>query len=109
MSIFVLMVESNCADASKEADFNEWYNSVHVQDVLKTGIVRKATRYELTTPPAEGRGKYLAFYEIETNDISTTMEEYKNKMKIFAEGRISSLMKPACGNIYKKLVSFENQ
>ena len=109
MASFILMIESNCSDPAKEAEFNEWYTNVHVQDVLKTGIVKRATRYEATAPPAEGRGKFVAIYEIESNDIAATMEEYKSKMKVIAEGRFSALMKPACGGTFKKLASFEKK
>jgi hypothetical protein len=109
MASFVFMVESNCADPTREAELNDWYNSVHVQDVLKTGIVKKATRYELTTPPGEGRGKFLAVYEIDTDDIVATMEEYKNKMMVLSAGRISDLLKSVSRSTYKKLVSFEKK
>ena len=72
MAKALLLVMTNAKDAAQEADFNEWYDNVHLEDVLMTPGIKKATRYELAGRPREGRGKYLALYEIETDDPSAS-------------------------------------
>ena len=68
MAKWLLIVETNCTDATRETEFNEWYDKTHLPDILETQGFMKATRYE-NTKPSEGKGKFLAIYEIEANDI----------------------------------------
>ena len=43
MAKWLLVVGSNCADAARETEFNEWYEKTHLPDVLETlGIKRKS-------------------------------------------------------------------
>ena len=115
MASWLFIVESNCIDPAREKEFNDWYNQIHIPDIMSTKHINKATRYELTTPPgkldyitslADGRGKYLAVYEIETDDIEATMSAFRTKMEIIAKGRMSSLMKATSRGIYRKIASF---
>jgi hypothetical protein len=66
----LLLVFSNCADPSKEDEFNEWYTNVHVPDVLQTPGAVSAQRYRNVRPGKGTRAlpKYLALYEIESED-----------------------------------------
>lgn len=63
----VLIVLVNNKEPSKEADFNKWYNEVHIPDVLKTRCYYQATRYE-SIDPKPGQAKYLAIYETDHED-----------------------------------------
>lgn len=72
MERWINMVEVTCADPSREEEFNDWYDNVHLPDVLKTPGFVAARRY-ITKEYRDGRGKYLAIYEIETDDIDKTM------------------------------------
>ena len=82
MAKWLLVVETNSADAAREAEFNAWYDKIHLPDVLETPSFIKATRYE-DTKPLEGKAKFLATYEIEADDIDEAMKvtEFKNKPK----------------------------
>ena len=75
----VFIVLSNPTDEAQEAEFNQWYDNVHLGDVLQTPGIVRATRYRLTgSRPKDGRGKYLALYEIEAEDpagIFAVMQE----------------------------------
>src|SRR5215212_9706989 len=54
-----------------EAEYNEWYNTVHLQDLVKLPGIKAAQRYKLAPiSAADGKQKYLALYEIETDDVS---------------------------------------
>lgn len=66
------MVEQNC-DPAREAEYHEWYNTMHIPDILATPSFVSARRYQIKDF-RDGRGKYLAIYEIETDDIDSTMK-----------------------------------
>lgn len=106
MGKFLLVVESNCKDPACEKEFNDWYNQIHIPDIMSTGYIDKATRYELTTAPSEGRGRYLAVYEIESDNIDATMSEFRAKMDVIAKGRMSNLMKATSRGVYREIASF---
>jgi hypothetical protein len=60
--------------AGREDEFNHWYDDVHMPEVLATPGFVAGQRYALAGPGAEDRPRYLAVYEIETDDLSTTLE-----------------------------------
>mgnify|MGYP001179301195 CR=1 FL=1 len=53
--------------AGKETEYNDWYDNVHVPDVLKVPGVCGAKRYEIAhlDPNTEPPHKYLAIYELD--------------------------------------------
>jgi hypothetical protein len=92
MEKWVLVVDTNCNDPAKEAEFNEWYDTVHLQDVLTIPGVVRASRYE-NASPAEGQAKFIALYEIETEDVLQVMAGLGEGMARWAEeGHISPLV-----------------
>ena len=92
MAKWLTIVGTNCADAARETEFNEWYDKIHLPDVLETPGFVRATRYE-NTEPSEGEAKFLALYEIETDDIDAFMKaNAENMAKKRAEGRFSELL-----------------
>jgi len=80
MEKWLVIVETNCKDAAREAEFNRWYDTVHIPDVLSSPDHKSAARYILKDP-APGKGKYIAIYEIETDDIKKTMETSMKQME----------------------------
>ena len=74
MNKIVFVVESNCADPAREDEFNEWYNNIHVPDVLEMSGVLRGSRY-VRMNPSEGQAKYLAIYEIETDDFQSIVSQ----------------------------------
>lgn len=71
----VFIVQTNAIAPEREEEFNDWYNQVHLADVLKVDGYVAATRYELQDIELfEGlerpTRKYLAIYEMETDDIA---------------------------------------
>lgn len=70
MARYVLVVHSNPVDG-REQEYNEWYDKRHLADLLALPGVIAARRYTLaqaqvTAAPQPYR--YLALYEIETED-----------------------------------------
>ncbi|MFC1932243.1 DUF4286 family protein [Chloroflexota bacterium] len=105
MAKWLLVVETNCADAAREAEFNEWYDKTHLPDVLETPGFVRATRYQ-NTEPSEGEAKYLATYEIETDDIDGFMKAHNDNMAgKRAAGRYSELLVIVSRGTYRQLSS----
>ena len=105
MAKWLLVVETNCTDAARETEFNEWYDKTHLPDVLETPGFIRATRYE-NTEPSERKAKFLATYEIETNDIDRFMKTHTANMdKKRAEGRFSELLVVVSRGFYRQLSS----
>jgi hypothetical protein len=103
MERWLLTVESNCCDPSREKEFNKWYDTVHLPDILETPGFVRAVRYE-NTSPAEGQGKFLAMYEIETDDLAQTLAAFDEIVNARAkQGRMSELVIAVGGGLYRQV------
>jgi hypothetical protein len=76
---FVVLTE---AIEGKEDEYNDWYTNTHLADVLKLKAFVSAQRFRFAavdgpdaTPPLR---KYLALYEIETDDLQVAWDELIN-------------------------------
>jgi hypothetical protein len=105
MAKWLFVVYSDCADPSREAEFNEWYDQTHLPDVLNTPGFIRASRY-INTDPNAGPGKYLAIYEIESEDIGQTMTTLGERLtKLKASGRYSDLLLRVSRATYRQISS----
>ncbi|MEE9595484.1 MAG: DUF4286 family protein [Acidiferrobacterales bacterium] len=103
MEKWIYAVHTNCLELSREKEFNEWYDNVHLPDILETPGVTRATRYEIGEP-AEGQGKFLALYEVETGDIDQTMAALReNVSKKREQGRVTELVSVVSRSLYKQI------
>ncbi len=103
MQKWVLVAETDCLDPSKEKEFNEWYDTVHAPDVLETPGILRATRF-VTNSPTEGRGRYLALYEIETDDMEQTIATFADIItKKWEQGRMSELLNAISATFYQQM------
>lgn len=68
----------------KEDEYNQWYEEHHLKDVLQCPGFVSARRFRLAdtrfefntvTPPY----RYLALYEIETDDVQASLKEIVNR------------------------------
>ena len=105
MTKWLLVVETNCSDAKRETVFNDWYDNIHIPDVLETPGFIRATRYK-NTDPSDEKGKFLATYEIETDDLTQTMKALGENMgKKRAEGRTCGLLVLVSRGVYQQISS----
>jgi hypothetical protein len=103
MENWIVAVETNCNDPAREKEFNEWYDGVHLQDVLSIPGVVRASRYE-DTNAAEGRGRFLALYEVETGDVLQIMAGLGEGMARWTEqGRVSELVTIVSASFYRQI------
>lgn len=64
----------------REDEFNDWYTNIHLADVLKLPGVVAAQRFRMSDTqhrPGPFEYSYMAVYEIEIDDIRTTLAELK--------------------------------
>lgn len=77
---FIVMTNST---AGKEAEFNEWYNQQHIPDVLNVPGFVCAQRFCLADTQMRGEAsnayKYLALYEIETDDLAGVLKDLRSR------------------------------
>ncbi len=105
MTKWILTVATNCTDPTREAEFNEWYDKTHLPDILETPGYVRATRYE-NIKPVEGEAKFLAVYEIETDDIRAVMKaNAENMERKRAAGRFSDLTALVSRGVYRQISS----
>ena len=82
--IYVLTL---CGDRSRDDEWNEWYDDVHVPDILAVDGFVSATRWKLVTPTPFG-ANYLALYDVH-GDVETAKENLAAAVpKMFKSGRM---------------------
>jgi hypothetical protein len=92
MTRWLVITETSCTDPERVEEYNEWYNQIHLPDMLSIPEVVKATRYE-NLEPTEGQGMYAAAYEVEADDVQMVIAEAIERSEQWAaEGRMSELM-----------------
>lgn len=75
MARYKLVAHSN-AIAGREADYERWYDDRHMPDMLAVPGFVSAERF---TVVGEGPYRFLAIYEVESNDIRATLAEIGNR------------------------------
>ncbi|WP_261540164.1 DUF4286 family protein [Burkholderia multivorans] len=105
MEKWLFMVESNCADPERENEFNDWYDQVHVPDLLKEDAFVAASRYE-ALPSQGNRGKFVALFQLETDDINQAMKKHEEtEESLKSAGRVSDLLQIVSRVYYKPALS----
>ena len=69
MAIGLFVVRATIA-ADREADFNHWYNTEHVPQVLRYNGAVSARRYKKLT--GDGKYDYMAVYEFASDAVLQT-------------------------------------
>ena len=64
----LLAVFANCKDPAREEEFNRWYDTVHVPDVVRTPGIVDSQRYTCVYPRF-GKMQYIAAYTLDTSDF----------------------------------------
>lgn len=61
--------------AGREQEYNDWYNNRHLADVLAVPGFAAAQRFQPAKPDSGLPHKYLALYEIETDNLNATLKD----------------------------------
>lgn len=88
----------------REREYNDWYQNVHLVDLVDIPGVKSAQRFRLKLPVAPGaeRLPYVAIYDIETDDIAGVMKELTGRV---ADGRMvisDAMSKENFGGVYEE-------
>ncbi|MFN8559281.1 MAG: DUF4286 family protein [Dehalococcoidia bacterium] len=92
----ILLVYSNCPEG-QEDEFNRWYDTVHVPDLLALDGVVAARRFALSGPgiPMTARdgsatvARFLAMYELDSDDTRTMMRRINQAHnELVQQGRV---------------------
>ena len=69
MGNYTLVVYTNPVEG-REDDYNDWYDNQHLGDVIAAAGFDRAERLRLTNigTPTAGQHRYLALYQVETDD-----------------------------------------
>ncbi len=75
MGKHILLVQSNPTDGN-EAEFNKWYDEIHLGEVLEVQGFSAAQRFKVEGEPATGAPdhRYLAIYEIEAEQPQNALD-----------------------------------
>jgi hypothetical protein len=83
MAKYTFVVLSNPTTPGQEAEYNEWYNKIHIPDVLNVPGFVAAQRFKVADAQL-GDGspahRYLALYEIDTDDIKGSLKELQKRV-----------------------------
>jgi len=80
---YVMVVLSNPV-AGKEADYNRWYDSQHIPDVLRVPGFQSAQRFVAIEPvkaPTHALPGYFVRYEFDSADPAATRDEIMRRIK----------------------------
>jgi len=111
MAKYLYLVFTDAVSPEREAEYNEYYSSMHIPDVLDVPGIVGGRRYKVSdtqgpafAPLAAGQ-RYLAAYEIETDDIRAVDDELNKRV---ADGRLrqsdSLQLDPLPVGVYFELV-----
>jgi len=94
MTKYLLFAFSDCKDPAKIDEYNDWYDNMHMPDMLKTPGLVKASRWMSADKKENEVRKYLAMYELETDDVNEFNKLMREQgMWTFKQGRFSDLPK----------------
>jgi hypothetical protein len=112
MGTSVLLVITRCTDPAREAEFNTWYDDVHLPDVLTVPHIVAAQRYKLSGPPNKNEpdAQYLAVYELDTDDTRSAMKALGEHMPQWsAAGRVIDCMQVVSGTTFAAIGSRQRE
>ena len=109
------LVKTVSIDPVRDDEFNAWYDDIDIPDVLAVPDFRRARRAEgqdisrqYQSEHHEGRGKYVALYDIESDDIDKSIIDlYVAARKMTALGRITDLLRVTEANYYSRELVYD--
>ena len=100
----VYVVRSRPVDPAREDEFNDWYDGVHVPELLSVPGFRSARRFRRVGSGDEGP-EYLAVYEIEADDVAAPVAEWRRRSSAGETTRTDALQvdPPPVVGLYEEL------
>ena len=108
MARYLLFAFSDCKDPAREDEYNDWYDNMHIPDMLEVPGMISATRWEGVHTGEGQHRKYLALYELETDSLADFDAGVRERgMRTVNEGRFSDLPEfdpPNIPRVYKQIM-----
>jgi len=105
MERWLIVVQANCTDPTREKEFHDWYDNTHIPDVLNVPGIVRVTRFENVTP-GEQVSKFLTLLEVEADDVwEVTTALQKNRDEAEKEGRMTELLFMVTGAVYRQITA----
>jgi hypothetical protein len=99
------MIVFTNAVAGREKEFNDWYQNVHLKDIVGIKCIDAAQRFRFNmniVPGGADLAPYLAIYDIETDDIQRVIQDMND---LAASGRMplpEAMAKDIVGAVYEE-------
>jgi hypothetical protein len=81
----VLLSFTGVSDPAREAEFDQWYDNVHLTEVCETPGIVSARRFRASSVQRPGLvgdlPRYLAMYELDTDDVHATMDALQERVR----------------------------
>ena len=113
MEKYLFIAQCDCTDPAKEKEVIAWLDDIHIPDALATPGFVKAERWVNINPEENKRPKFMAIYEIETDDIKKFDAAFHQSMKKMEQNnRLCSFSVPEraypfATTYYKKAKTFK--
>src|SRR2546428_5800372 len=84
----VRLTLTTCADRTRDAEFNIWYDRTHIPDVLAGGVATHGTRFA-NADPESANPAYLALYELSGLDLEQIHHRFADLVqRLHPDGRM---------------------
>lgn len=80
----IIFLETMPRSADVEAEYHDWYNDVHLEEICSVEGITGARRFA----PTDGNGPFIAIYELDTDDLDAVVGRLRD---LGASGKMSSL------------------
>ncbi len=99
----IYLTFTDCTDLDREEEFNRWYTHAHLPHMMEARGVVSARRFVQATA-GEGPARYLALYELESDDLAATVDEMRRiGHRSRAEGTHIGCITGPGGYIYEEI------
>lgn len=99
MGKYLLAIPS-AANAGRDDEYNQWYDTDHLHDLLAIPGVVSGKRFKAdATSPNQPPQPYLALYELELDDPSTFFDEMRRRAKT-GEMKLSSALDASSAQLW---------
>ena len=96
----LLTVFTQCTDPAREADYNKWYDTVHLPDVLETPGVTAG--YRLVGVDGEDR-KNVAVYEVPDEDVEGAYQRIRQTLGSKPKDHFIDFMKGSYMDFFRRI------
>jgi hypothetical protein len=102
----IIYLETNPVSPDREAEYHDWYNDTHLEEICSVEGITSARRFA----PTDGSGPFIAIYELDCDDLDAVVDRLR---ELGASGKMSSLQylsmdnPPPIPKVYGQIGSYQ--